>query len=373
VTSIVAMGQPFVSKSKYLWGLQCPKLLWHAYNAKHLIPEPDAVQQAVFDQGHEVGALAKQRYPSGVEVGENVTDLDETLRLTTKALKLHRPLFEAAFAANGGYCRVDMLVPVRRDEWDLIEVKSTTSVKEVHLHDLGFQTWLLTLAGLRLRGSYLMHIDPDFVRHGPVDPRRFFKVVDLTEQVANLAQSVEDSLGDMAKVIRQKACPEVRIGPHCDDPYPCPLHDQCWAFLPDQNVTTLYRGGKKRFQLLEDEITSIADIPTDLGLTENQTIQRRAAITGKPHIDRPAIAAFLSQLVYPLSYLDFETFGTAIPFFDGVRPYQQVPFQFSLHIQREPGGRLEHQMFLADGTSDPRPEFMRQLKAVVSSHGSVVV
>ena len=150
MTSIVAMGQPFISKSKFLWGLQCPKLLWHAYTAKHLIPEPDVAQQAIYDQGHEVGALAKQLYPDGVEVGENVIDLDETLRLTTEALKLRRPLFEAAFAANGGYCRVDVLVPVRRDEWDIIEVKSTTSVKEVHLHDLAFQSWVLASAGLRV-------------------------------------------------------------------------------------------------------------------------------------------------------------------------------------------------------------------------------
>jgi hypothetical protein len=120
-------------------------------------------------------------------------------------------------------------------------------------------------------------------------------------------------------------------------------------------------------------IVSLADIPTDLRLTDNQTIQRRAAISGQPHIDRPAIAAFLSQLEYPLQFLDFETFGTAIPLFDGVKPYQQVPFQFSLHVVRSPGAAPEHFSFLAEGRGDPRPEFMRQLKTVVSSSGSVVV
>ena len=129
---------PYISKSKFLWGLQCPKLIWHAYNAKHLIPEPDAQQQAVFDQGHQVGTRAKRLYPDGVEVGENVTDLEETVRLTKEALKARRPLFEAAFTGNGGYCRTDILVPAPDGAWDVIEVKSTTSRKDVHLHDFAF-------------------------------------------------------------------------------------------------------------------------------------------------------------------------------------------------------------------------------------------
>ena len=103
--------EPFISKSKFLSGLQCHKLLWFAYNQKAAIPEPDAATQAIFDQGHEVGALTKQMFPGGVEVGDGILDLDETIRLTQKAIKLRKPMFEAAFAANGGYCRVDILRP----------------------------------------------------------------------------------------------------------------------------------------------------------------------------------------------------------------------------------------------------------------------
>jgi hypothetical protein len=164
----------------------------------------------------------------------------------------------------------------------------------------------------------------------------------------------------------------VAIGPHCDDPYTCPLHDRCWAFLPESNVLKLYRGTKKGFQLLGRGITNLQDIPDDVPLTDSQEIQVTAARTGKPHIDRAAIRTFLRQLEYPISYLDFETFGTAIPLFDGVRPYQQVPFQFSLHVVRSPVAEPEHFGFLADGKGDPRPEFMRQLRAVLPEAGSVV-
>ena len=113
-------------------------------------------------------------------------------------------------------------------------------------------------------------------------------------------------------------------------------------------------------------------IPADFTLTDNQAIQRSALLAGQPHIDRPALAEFLGQLEYPVSYLDFETIGTAIPLFDGVSPYQQVPFQYSLHIVRQPGASPEHRQFLAEGTADPRPEFMRQLRDDLPDTGSVV-
>jgi hypothetical protein len=367
------MKQLFLSKSKFLAGSQCKKLLWHAVNAKDQLPESDATQQAVFDQGKLVGTLAKQMYPDGVEVGSGGNDFDNALTSTKQALKLRRPLFEAAFAANGGYCRVDILKPAPDGAWDIIEVKSTTSLKDIHVLDLAFQTWVLTMAGLKIRRCVLMHIDGDFVRSGPVDPMKFFTVVDLTGQVSKLTQKIEGSLDDMAKVIRLPQSPEVQIGPHCDDPYPCPLHDQCWAFLPKQNVTTLYRGGKKTFKLLADGIVAIKDIPATSSLTANQKIQQRVVTTGETYINRSAISAFLSQLQYPLSFMDFETYTTAIPLFDGVQPYAQIPFQFSLHVVRSAGAQPEHYGFLAEGTNDPRPEFMRRLQVVLPDTGSVLV
>jgi Domain of unknown function(DUF2779) len=140
-----------------------------------------------------------------------------------------------------------------------------------------------------------------------------------------------------------------------------------------QALKAHHRGGKKCWKLLEGGITSLTDTPDDFPLTGNQKIQQRAATTGQPHLDRPAIAAFLSQLKYPQSYLDFETFSTAIPLLDGVKPHQQIPFQFSLHVVQSAGAKPEHFGFLAEGRNDPRPEFMRQLRAVLPETGSVVV
>jgi hypothetical protein len=364
-----------LSKSTFLMGRQCSKLLWFRYNAKDQIPAPDEAQQAVFDQGTEVGELAQQLFPGGTVVAPGIITPDEVIAATQKAIQTRRPLYEAAFVFYGGYARTDILVPVAGGAWDLVEVKSTTSLKEeVHLPDIAFQAFVLTGAGIKLRKCFLAHINNEFVRHGPIDPQKVFTLEDVTKPVSALSRDIEEQIDAMQHVIGAKSHPEIQIGPHCDNPYTCALHDHCWSFLPEASVFTLYRGGAKSFTLLQQGIQKLADIPADVTLTDNQAIQRAALLAGKPHIDRDALAAFLGQLEYPVSYLDFETIGTAIPLFDGVKPYQQVPFQYSLHIVRQPGAksRFDHRQFLAEGTADPRPEFMRQLRADLPETGSVV-
>jgi hypothetical protein len=354
-------------------GRQCSKLLWFRYNAKDQIPAPDENQQAVFDQGKEVGELAQRLFPGGLVVAPDIINPSEVIAETQEAILSRRPLYEAAFSYHGGYARADILVPVAGDAWDLVEVKSTTSLKdEVHLPDIAFQTFVLTGAGIKLRKCFLAHINNEFVRHGPIDPKKFFTLAEVTQVVSAMSRDIADQIDAMQRVIGAKSHPDVQIGPQCDSPYTCALHDRCWSFLPEASVFTLYRGGQKAFSLLDRGIQKIADIPAEVELTDNQSIQRAAVLAGQPHIDRPALTAFLGQLEYPVSYLDFETIGTAIPLFDGVKPYQQVPFQYSLHILRSANAKAEHCQFLAEGTADPRPEFMRQLRADLPEIGSVV-
>ncbi len=356
------MSQPksVISKSAFLCGAQCPKLLWHAVNTRDLLPEPDPAQQAIVDQGSEVGLLARQLFPTGMEVGDD--NVNQAAEATSEALRLLKPLFEAAFQTSSGYCRVDVLAPAEGDGWNLDEVKSTASVKSVHLHDVAFQAWVLANAGVPVNQINLIHVDPDYVRSGPVEPQRLFATVDITADASALVRTVESKVSKMLSIIRLPSPPEVSIGPHCDDPYTCPLHDHCWGYLPKQNVLTLYHNRKKGFQLLARGIVHLREIPGDVALTAKQTIQKCCAETGRPQVDEKAIAAFLKRLRYPLHFLDFETFNTAVPLFDGVRPYQQVPFQFSLHLVRTAGEEPEHKMFLADGRGDPRPEFMKRFR-----------
>jgi hypothetical protein len=155
---------PYISKSKFIHGLQCPKLLWCDYNAKHLFPEVDDALQAVFDQGHDVGAFAKRMFPNGIEIDSDPTDFEGAIQLTQKHLASRRPIFEATLSANSGYARADILNPVGKDEWDIIEVKSTTSLKDVHIPDLAFQAWVFTEAGIKIRRCFLCRMVKIFIQ-----------------------------------------------------------------------------------------------------------------------------------------------------------------------------------------------------------------
>ncbi len=348
-----------LSKSKYLIGLRCPKLLWCHYNARELIPPTDEATQAIFDQGHEVGDLAKKRYPKGVEVKwEN--GFNQTLKLTKEWVQQKKTIFEASFVYKNTYCRVDILLPIN-DEWDIIEVKSGTKVKDEHYHDVAFQRYCLEGAGLKIRQCHLMHINNEYVKHGKIDPHHIFTCKDISEEVTGLLSTVEENIRKMVAIIQSKTIPLPTLGVECTDPKTC---DVCLTGLPENNVTQLYRIGNRAYSLINQNIFLIQHIPDDFVLNDKQQIQKKCTLINKPSIQKTAIHKFLEHFQYPLHFLDFETVNPAIPLFDGTRPYQQIPFQFSLHIVKKRGDKSQLVEFLADSPSDPRSEVLQALKAI---------
>ncbi len=361
-----------ISKSKYLNGLQCPKLLWVHFNDRDLIPGADAGQQHIFDTGHTVGDLAKQLYPNGTEVPMNRRDLAATDRDTAELMSRppadRIPIFEASFLVDNRYCRVDVLVPVpdepgeKPNRWDLVEVKSSTKVKDVNINDVAFQRDTLTRAGVNLRTLYLMVVNTAYVRGENFDVQQFFRLEDVTDRAEGLLEYVPTAIGKMLAIIAGPD-PDTPIGKRCTAPYTCPLVPHCWSVLPENNVTDLYYSGARAFKLLDEGIFTIADVP-DERLTHQQRIQKQTVISGTPHIDTKHLRPWLDELAYPLYHLDFETMNPAIPPFAGVRPYQRIPFQFSLHIQDTPGAEPRHVEFLAPGDDDPRPALLNALHAI---------
>lgn len=360
-----------LSKSKYVAGLQCSKLLWHAVNRPEKFPTTDPATQAIFDQGHEIGALAKKLFPGGLEIGEGMIQRSAVVQWTREALPFRKPLFEAALEHDGGYARADILNPVGSDEWEIVEC--STGVKDVFLDDLAFQYCVFSGAGLKLHSSSVLHVNNGYLRNGAIDQSALFTKVDVTSDVLARLADVPVRLKEMLDVVALDASPTRKIGPHCDTPYTCALHDQCWSFLPQGNVLELYRGKKKGFDLIDRGVTRLADVPDDFDLTPVQRIQRGAAIKGRPHVDHEAIRQFLARLQYPLHFLDFESFTTAIPLFDGVRPYNQLPFQYSLHVLNAAGEEPVHHSFLAEGARDPRRAFIESLQRVIGHTGSIIV
>jgi len=363
------MNPAMLSKSRYLNGLQCPKLLWIATNEPERIPEPDAATQRIFDQGHLVGELAKKLFPGGIDVLPD--DFIANIAMTKELLRQRKPLFEAGVLSGQIYSRADILNPASEDEWDIIEVKSSTSVKEVYFHDVSFQKLCWEDSGVKIRKCFLAYINNQYVKNGEIKPKDLFIVQDISGEVAAAGEGIRDRIDKMLEVIGLPTCPEVDIGPHCNNPYECPL-TECWDGLPEHNVFTLYYGGKKCHELYGSGVLNIADIPAGYKLNDKQCIQRACVINGTPYVDKEAVRQFLAELEYPLHFLDFETFGTAIPLFDGTRPYQNIPFQFSLHIQEKPRSEPRHFSFLGKGKQDPRPELLASLGRLIGGNGSVI-
>jgi len=362
----------FISKSKYMEGLQCPKLLWYEYNRKELIPPPEPAKQAIFDEGTEIGEVARTLFPGGIKLERNKFP-EEHDKQSREALKKRQPLFEAGFVANRGYALADVLLPVKRDSWDLIEVKSSTSVKEEHLPDIAFQFYTYRNAGLDMRSCSLMHINNEYLRKGKIDAKKLFTTEDVSAQVEDLLSSTKTKIQEMLNIIAQPNEPKIAIGPHCDSPHECPAKGHCWKHVPEHNsVFSLYRGGKLAFELMEKGTKDLCSIPEDTDLNDKQQVQVSCCVNKSSHVDRAGIRAFLNKLEYPLYFLDFETVSGGLPLYDLSRPYEQIPFQYSLHIMDKPGAKSKHYSFIAPDAADPRPDVLKRLKDLLGDKGSIV-
>ncbi len=363
-----------LSKSQYVRGLQCHKALWLYRNRKDLIPETSDNQQMIFDQGQVIGLLAQQRFPGGVLIREDHTQPVEAVASTRAAVKAGaRAIYEAGAIHENVLVRADILVRTAGNKaWDLIEVKSSTEVKDVYLHDVAVQRFVLQGAGYPIRRCFLMHIDNEYVRKGEIDPNGLFALTDITDKVLGLQKSVPTQLRAMQVMLARSKAPDVPIGAQCFDPYECLFNSHCWSKVPEYSVFDL--GGArfdKKIAWWRKGIKTVADIPEE-GLSRAQGIQVKVAKSKRPHIDLGGIAEALSELEFPLHFLDFETVNPALPPYDGLRPFQQLTFQASVHIRKRKGGPLVHEEFLDDGRQDPRPGMIAFLTRVIGPKGTVI-
>jgi predicted RecB family nuclease len=283
-------------------------------------------------------------------------------------------IFEAAFEDGGVFVRVDILHRRRDNRWRLIEVKSTADLKEQHLDDIAIQHRVLSRCGLDLASSCLAHVNRNYVfQGGSIDVRRFFKIKNLTRRVERLLPKLTFLLRSEFRVLAMPNAPDLPSGPHCTNPITCEFFDRCNPPLPNDHIGYLPRLHASAAEELEEiGVESIRDIPDDFELTE---IQRRAATcvqTGEPWFS-PDLGKELESLKYPLYFADFESVNPAIPRFSGMRPFDQLPFQWSVHVRRQPDAEPEHYEFLATDKSDPRPEFISSLCSALGETGSIVV
>ena len=364
-----------LSKSLYTRGIQCQKSLWLKKYRPEVLTPPDASAQAVFDTGNLVGDLACELFPDGKEVPFS-RDYNEMLATTKEYLAEGVPyIYEATFSYDGILVMVDVL-EVEADGVSIYEVKSSTSVKEIYLHDVSIQQYVLESLGFRVKSANIVHISSDYIRGDELALRELFSIVDVSAQSRELQAGISPILEEFEMALRERENePEIEIGKQCNNPYECDAKDYCWRVqrnIPNYSIFNIFNlGSKKQIELYEQGIVNIEEIPADFAMTPKQAQAVQNYKSQESYVDKKAIGEFLGTLSYPIYHLDFETFQQAIPEFKGISPFMQIPFQYSLHIEHA-DGTLEHREFLAQDGSDPREPLARSLCKDIPSHATLL-
>ena len=364
----------YLSKSKYTAFRQCQKNLWmKAYKPEEEVIDPSL--QSRFESGNEVGDLAMGLFGPFEEVtsldAEGKLDLGEMLRKTEDCLARGvENICEASFSWDGNYCAVDILhrqgggyaiYEVKSSSNSLVEPISDDELRH-YAWDIAYQKYVLIQCGVNVTGVYLVQLNKDYVRGKDLDIQMLFLKTEMTRIVDEEYPNVPANIARARKVLECHQEPAKPISMACRKPYPCAFWQYCSKHIPKPSVFDLYRMSfEKALKYYNNSIVTFEDVQS-CKLTARQQVQVVSHLTGKGTVDKKSIRDFLDQNIrYPLYFLDFETMQDVIPQYEGTKPYQQIPFQYSLHWIEKPGGELKHTAFLAESGKDPRWALAEQL------------
>jgi len=357
-----------LSKSRYTLFRQCAKALWLKTYKPELAVIDDALKSR-FEAGNEIGDLAMGLLGPFEEV---TTVVDGKLDLKAMVEKtrdcMERDILniaEASFSFEGNFCAVDILHKTS-DGYSIYEVKSSSgnvsqnSVDEEYVkyaRDIAYQKYVLTKCGINVTGTYLIRINNNYILDGELDIEHLFYIADLKDLVAQEYQVVEANIHDAHAVLELKDEPKLPLGCQCHEPYDCSFWNYCTKGIPSPSVFDLYKMSfSKKIEHYNNGIVTFEQARFMKKLNVKQQMQIECYLEDKDHIDKKGISGFLEKLKYPIYFLDFETQQPAIPLYQGTKPYQQIPFQYSLHYIEYEGGPLLHKEFLAEsGTNPLRP------------------
>ena len=311
-----------LSKSKYVRGMNCPKSLWLYVHKKgeQVISE---ATQAIFSRGTNVGELAQQYFPNGkLAMLENYPGFESAKRTQEFIKQGVETIYEATFIYQNTLVAVDILHK-ENDKWSIYEVKSTNSTKPQHITDVAVQYYVVKGTGLTVEGANVMHFNKHYVKRGNIDVKGLFIYDSIFDKVVSLQNEIEGNIPKLFQLLEADE-PIVEMGKQCNSPYACDFQDYCKSFL---SITT----------------------PKELSST--------------PQVKTNEIRRFVDSLVYPICHLDFETIMSGVPMFNESRPYQQIPFQFSIHLQQAQNSEVTHFEYLAPSNPgiDPRLGLIEQM------------
>jgi hypothetical protein len=354
--------------------LRCSCELWLTKQRPDLIPPTDPGLQRIFDEGNIVDTWAQKLFPNAVNVdGFGQRAAESTKKAIANGATV---LLQPTFMTSTISCRGDILVKNSDGTWDIYEVKSSTSVKEEHVLDVAFQRICLEEAGIRVRRTFLVHINNEYVRNGDVDPQQLFTKIDITHEVENAMPLAKKEIPRALAVLAWDKVPGFLHVSSCTNPEECESLPRYFGELIDDHIYSIATSlpKNKLIAFLERGLLKPDQVPADV-MAELGDLKLPSTVSTEPVItvDKEAIRGDLDGLQYPLYFLDYETFFPAVPLFDGYRPYQHAVFQYSVHVIREAGTEPEHFEFLADECIDPAPAIAGSLAKHIGDVGSVIV
>ncbi len=365
-----------LSKSDYMLFLKHPAWLWLKKHDKNKLPPVDANTQAIFDAGHTFENMAEQLFTTHHKLGFN--NYDEYLSLPHKTLEAisdgHKTILQGRFEAESITCICDVIEFVDTKTIDLYEIKSSTKVKIEHYYDLSFQKTVLEKLGYIVRNISVIHVNNKFIKNGPIKIEELTTITDVTEEVKKLSHTTDGYIKKALEVMKSLKRPDI-------SPIYCRLGSlnewiAIYKTLTDVGENSIYDlyliNVPLISKLLSSNVNKLIEIPDNFQLQEKQKRQLQALKAQKPIIDLTKIQKYLSNLEYPLYFLDYETLASVIPYFDGLKPYQQLPFQYSLHIIDKPNGKLKHYEYLHQTNDNPAVPLLNSLIDQIGTHGTIL-
>ena len=369
-----------LSKSKFILGQQCHKSLWLSTKGFEPTNPMDESSKDRLRAGDQVGDVAKELFPHGLEVAYLGSDFQKMCDITSNAIDAgETTLYEASFIEKGVFIRVDIMNKTSKG-WDVYEVKSSSNLRSYHKEDASLQWYVLqAVKGLKLNDAYVVTLNNKYQKDGDINPTALFTKHLLTDYVKSNQFEIGNQLEDINLVSISNDEPEISIGPQCKKPHACEYLDRCWPKSTKEinSVFNLYRLNlDKKLDFYNQGIISFEQIKPDTKLSLTQQNQIKANEIKEPIINQTKIQDFINSVEYPISYFDFETFTDAIPLFDGQRPHMQMPFQYSLHIQKDAKSNIdsdkEHFEFIASIKEDPRRSIAESMLQNIPKSGSIM-